>query len=543
MVRTALGAALAMCLASACSQDHESSSIGDPVEGGGESDNGLVQGGRLHQAPLAASLGAAADHGLLLAAVERDLIDQVGPLDPEQFAVRRDTTSATPAGGTLRHIDLVQTASGVPVHGTYLQLTLREVGGTPRVVGSTFRLYRGAEVDPIATVDENEAAGLSRQSLSAAASSEIVSQERQVRDMGGVLELVWATALRGTHQRSLVIASGARAGQVTNVDERVFSSGTVSGFFVTGGAPGAAGVVTQAGLANLNVSSATASTTTDAAGAYTLDVPETDTIQTSLNGRASDVFTEAGAPLTASGAAGPVLDLVLGSEAGGEAELAQATAYVFVDATRNFVEANGVPTEDLGGPLTTNTNIASTCNAFYSPFERSINFFQSGGGCNNSATDSITAHEYGHFVDDSEGGILDGGLSEGWGDALSCYLLGVPEVGFDLFPGEAIRSCENDYVFPPDGNDGVHNLGQAWAGFAWLVRVGLIAKLGDVDGEALARALVMPSLNSNAADIPGAVREVFLRDDDDGDLSNGTPNSDVLLPAAQQHGLDFVVQQ
>ncbi len=543
MVRTALGTALAMCLAAACSQDHESTSIGDPVGSGGESDNGLVQGGRLHQAPLAASLGDTADHGLLLAAVEKDLIDQVGPLDPEQFAVRRDSKTATLAGGSLRHIDLVQTAGGVPVHGTYLQLTVREDSGTPRVVGSTFRLYRGAEVDGTATVDKDEAAGLSRQSLSLAASAEIASQEMQVRDMDGVLELTWATALRGSHSRSIVIASGARAGQTTNVDERVFSSGTVSGFFVTGGAPGAAGVVTQAGLANVNVSSATASTATDAAGAYTLDVPETDTIQTSLNGRASDVFTEAGTPLTASGAAGPVLDLVLGSEAGGEAELAQATAYVFVNATRSFVEANGVPTEDLGDPLTTNTNIASTCNAFYSPFDRSINFFASGGGCNNSATDSVTAHEYGHFVDDAEGGIQDGGLSEGWGDVLSCYLLGVPEVGFDLFPGEAIRSCENDYQFPPDGNDEVHNLGQAWAGFTWLVRVGLIAKLGDVNGEALARALVMPSLTSNAADIPGAVREVFLRDDDDGDLSNGTPNSDVLLPAAQAHALDFVVQQ
>ena len=295
----------------------------------------------------------------------------------------------------------MQTAGGVPVHGTYLQLTVREDRGTPRVVGSTFRLYRGAEVDGTATVDKDEAAGLSRQSLSLAASTEIVSQEMQVRDMDGVLELTWATALRGSHSRSIVIASGARAGQTTNVDERVFSSGTVSGFFVTGGAPGAAGVVTQAALANVSVSSATASTATDAAGAYTLDVPETDTIQASLNGRASDVFTEAGTPLTASGAAGPVLDLVLGSEAGGEAELAQATAYVFVDATRNFVEANGVPTEDLGEPLTTNTNIASTCNAFYSPFDRSINFFASGGGCNNSATDSVTAHEYGHFVDDA----------------------------------------------------------------------------------------------------------------------------------------------
>jgi hypothetical protein len=118
----------------------------------------------------------------------------------------------------------------------------------------------------------------------------------------------------------------------------------------------------------------------------------------------------------------------------------------------------------------------------------------------------------------------------------------VLDLGFDLLPGEAIRSCENDYVFPPGGNDEVHNLGQAWAGFTWLVRENLIAKLGDVDGEALARALVLPSLPFNAADIPGAVREVFLRDDDDGDLTNGTPNSDALLPAAQAHGLDFAAQ-
>ncbi|HWM86529.1 MAG TPA: hypothetical protein VNO33_11845, partial [Kofleriaceae bacterium] len=298
---------------------------------------------------------------------------------------------------------------------------------------------------------------------------------------------------------------------------------------------------TQAGLASVDVGSPTAATATDAAGNYALDVPETDTISAAVSGRAASVGTDSGTPLTASGAAGPVLDLVLGSAASGEAELAQVTAYVFADATRSFVEANGVPTDALGGALTTNTNIGSTCNAFYSPFERSINFFQAGGGCNNSATDSITAHEFGHFVDDTLGGIQDGGLSEGWGDLLSCYLLGVPGVGFDLFPGEALRSCENDYVFPPGGNDEVHNLGQAWAGFAWQVRVGLIAKLGEVDGEALARALVLPSLPSNAADIPGAVLEVFLRDDDDGDPNNGTLNSDVLLPAAQRHGLDFVV--
>jgi hypothetical protein len=539
MVRTALGAALAMCLASACSQDHESTSTEDPVAGGEESPSGLVRGGQPHQAQLSATLGVTADHAMLLAAIEPDLVDELGALDPDQFAVRSDKSTATLTGTGLRHVDLVQTAGGVPIHGTYLQLTVRG----DKVVGSSFRVYRGAEVDTNATLDTEQAAGLARQSMSLGADTEVIDQEQQVRDLDGTLELVWATALRGTHERSLVIASGPRAGEVENVDERVFTTGTVTGFFVTGGAPGANGVVTQGALANLDVAAQSAATQTDAAGAYTLDVPETETIQAGLTGRGAAVGTDSGAPLVASGAAGPTLDLVLGSEASAEGDLAQVTAYVFANATRNFVEANGVPTEDLGGPLTTNTNIASTCNAFYSPFERSINFFQSGGGCNNSATDSITAHEFGHFVDDSEGGIIDGGLSEGWGDLLSCFLLGVPEVGFDLFPGEALRSCENDYVFPPGGNDEVHNLGQAWAGFAWLSRQGLIAKLGDVEGEALARALVLPSLPSNAADIPAAVLEVFLRDDDDGDLSNGTPNSDVLLPAAQHHGVDFVLSQ
>ncbi|HKE17182.1 MAG TPA: hypothetical protein VKB80_20050 [Kofleriaceae bacterium] len=543
MVRTALGAALALCLAAACSQDSDSTSLGDPVEGGGETGNGLVSGGQLHKAPLAASLGATADPALLLAAVERDLVDQTGPLDPEQFVVRTESTSTTASGAALRHVDFQQTVGGVPVHGTHLQLTVRD-GSPPMVLSSSFRLYRGADVDTTASVDGDKAAGMARQSLSTAASAEVVDQQLEVRDMDGTLELVWATAVRGSHDRSMVIASGPRAGQVTNVDERVYeTTGNVSGFVVTGGAPGALGVVTQAALANLTVSSgAGATASTDAAGNYVLDATDGDTVTANLNGTAASVGTDVGEPLSASGTAAATLDLVLGSEASGEAELAQATAYVFADVERSFAEANGIDPADLGEPLTINTNIADVCNAFFSPFDRSLNFFASGGGCNNSATDSITFHEHGHFIDDAEGGIQDGGLSEGWGDTLSCFILGTPDVGFDLLPGEAIRSCDNDYQFPPGGNDEVHNLGQAWAGFTFLVREGLIAKLGDVDGDALARALVIPSLPSNAADIPTAVREVFLRDDDDGDLSNGTPNSDVLLPAAQAHALDFVVQ-
>jgi hypothetical protein len=143
MVRTALRAVLALCLASACSQD-DSASLGDPVRGergGGADGFELVRGGRVHQAELAASLGPSADPALLLAAVEKDLTGELGALDPADFSVRRDTSSARPAGGSLRHVDLVQTADGVPIHGTYLQLTVAEDAGGARLVGSSYRVY------------------------------------------------------------------------------------------------------------------------------------------------------------------------------------------------------------------------------------------------------------------------------------------------------------------------------------------------------------------------------------------------------------------
>src|SRR4029077_9471064 len=75
----------------------------------------------------------------------------------------------------------------------------------------------------------------------------------------------------------------------------------------------------------------------------------------------------------------------------------------------------------------------------------------------------------------------------------------------------------------------------------WDVRTNLIATLGPDQGDALARALLLPSFQSNAPDIPTAVREVFLRDDDDGDLSNLTPHWDALFAAATHHGLVFAI--
>ncbi len=187
-------------------------------------------------------------------------------------------------------------------------------------------------------------------------------------------------------------------------------------------------------------------------------------------------------------------------------------------------------------------NINSTCNAFYTG--NSINFYNAGGGCNMTAFSSVVYHEWGHGADDAFGGISQtDGLSEGWGDILSIYRLGDPIVGRDFTTsGGIVRNANNTTQYPAGGNwggAGVHTQGQSWMGFAWTVRNNLIASLGQQAGIATAEQIVVGTLPADATNQPDAVREVFILDDDDGNLANGVPHYSELSAAAQSRSLPF----
>jgi hypothetical protein len=504
-----------------------------------------IRGGRLHDTALpGVSDAGLMDAAPLITAVQADLRGRLGALRSGDFIELDRSVTRAGGGARLAHVTLRQSVDGIPVEETYLHVAVRYGGtGGTKIVNSSYRLFENVQVDTRPAVPHDRALRLARQSLRLPAGAAPSEDELVLRQLDGRLQLAWKLAFPDAHERAFVIASGPERGRVHRIDARIFeTTGTVSGAFVHGGAPGGLGTVVDGPLPHIDIHGVSASTQADAAGAYAIEVPDGEELTVGLTGRAALVATFAGAPLGVAGFAsdGGVTDLHL--EASDEAALAQVTAYYFTDGVRSFLEANGVDSAVLGAPLQTNTNLNDVCNAFYSPAGRSINFFRSGGGCNNSATDSIVAHEYGHFVDHMLGGITNGGLSEGWGDLISCLYLGIPEVGFDLLPGAALRSCDNTYQYPPGGLDGVHNLGQAWAGFGWDVRQGLIAQLGEAAGEALARELLLPALVSNAPDIPSAVRETFLRDDDDGDLDNQTPHWDVLYQAALNHSLTFAIE-
>ncbi len=507
-----------------------------------------VRGGQLHQNGVASLTGARPmEAASLLPSVRPELQHALGTLAGDAFSLvdTRKVRSAARTGGELTHVGYRQQVNGVPIHGTYLNLTLRENGaGGARLVASSFHLYQQPRVETTPAFSRERAIGLARSGLRTSNTAAVVRSELQIRYLDGALQLVYDVGVRGKAERAIVIGSGPRAGAVVVVDDRVYeTTGHVPGAYTSGGAPGKNGTVVTGGIPNVTVAGGGASSTTDAAGNYASSAADGTTLTATPAGRAATIFNTAGPTLSASGAAANGLELALGNAGSPEAVLAQVTAYKFVDETRSFLEANGVDPAELGASLPTNVNINDVCNAFYSPAEGTINFYASGGGCNNSAIDTVIAHEYGHFVDDHFGGIFDGGLSEGWGDLLACFVFKNPDIGKGIDDsGSLIRTCDNTYVYPPGGNDEVHNLGQAWAGFGWHTRQNLIAQLGEAEGDAVARALIIPSFATNTADIPASVREAFLRDDDDGDLTNQTPHWDALYAAALLHGLTFAIE-
>ncbi|MCU0866979.1 MAG: hypothetical protein MUC36_24600 [Planctomycetes bacterium] len=183
-------------------------------------------------------------------------------------------------------------------------------------------------------------------------------------------------------------------------------------------------------------------------------------------------------------------------------------------------------------------NIASTCNAFYTG--NSMSFYSAGGSCNNTAFSTVVAHEWGHGLDDRYGGISQtNGLSEGWGDICGCYQADSPILGSGFSTaGVGIRDGNNTRQYPTGG--GVHAQGESWMGFAWKLRERLATTLGNRPAAiALTEDIVVSTIAADATNQADAVREVFIADDNDGNLANGTPNSADLIWACNQHSLPY----
>ena len=135
------------------------------------------------------------------------------------------------------------------------------------------------------------------------------------------------------------------------------------------------------------------------------------------------------------------IDLNFGASS--ETDLAQTSGFYWTSYVHEFAKSVLGPTALASLPV--NVNINATCNADWNG--SSINFFRSGGGCPNTAYSDVILHEFGHGIDAANGGILDGGYSEGFGDSVA--VLGTRQfcAGRDFFgPGTSPAGRERGHT-------------------------------------------------------------------------------------------------
>lgn len=189
-----------------------------------------------------------------------------------------------------------------------------------------------------------------------------------------------------------------------------------------------------------------------------------------------------------------------------------------------------------------NTNINTTCNAFYSPLT-SINFYRSGGGCANTAFGDVVHHEYGHHVVQT-GGSGQGAYGEGMGDCMGVIITDQPAlgIGFQNNCSTGIRNANNNCNYQPTGcsscGSAIHTCGQLISGCVWNTRNELaITNPGtyrDIIGSLTINSV---PLHTGTSITPQITIDFLTLDDNDANLNNGTPHYNEIAAGFGSHNM------
>ncbi|MCH8822992.1 MAG: hypothetical protein IH984_05725 [Planctomycetes bacterium] len=263
------------------------------------------------------------------------------------------------------------------------------------------------------------------------------------------------------------------------------------------------------------------------------------TVESRVWGQWFRVFNEAGADTVLSQNVlppGPA-DFVHNQSNSNEFIRAETNGYVQANIVRDFaLLANpSYPVIANQTAFPVNVNLNSTCNAFYD--FSSINFYRAGGGCANTAFSSVVHHEYGHHLV-AVGGSGQGMYGEGLGDVLGVLISDQPllGVGFQSCAG-GIRNADNSLQYPCSG--AIHFCGQLLSGCVWETRNELIVTEPDNYREILGFLAVNSILVHNGSGItPQITIDWLTLDDDDDDISNGTPHYNEIAIGFGEHSMD-----
>ena len=223
---------------------------------------------------------------------------------------------------------------------------------------------------------------------------------------------------------------------------------------------------------------------------------------------------------------------------------AQLTAFIHAGIAKSYAKANLNPNlAYLDRTISVSVNETGNCNAYSTGDD--IHFYRSSAQCENTARlADVVYHEFGHSLHAQsiiEGvGDFDGALSEGVSDYLAATITNDHGMGRGFFrSNEALRDIDpvgGEKIWPDDTTGQVHNDGEIIGGTLWDLRKAMISAHGAGPGVTKADDLYY-AIIQRASDIPSSYVEALAADDDDGNLSNGTPNHCIINTVFAAHGL------
>ncbi|MDP6908918.1 MAG: T9SS type A sorting domain-containing protein, partial [Flavobacteriales bacterium] len=269
-----------------------------------------------------------------------------------------------------------------------------------------------------------------------------------------------------------------------------------------------------------------------------------------LRGLWSEVFTNGTTPSM-------TVSLTNGANAvdfGNNANSRESSAFYHVNIVHDYMKSFFPSFTSMDNALTTNVDVAGTCNAFYNG--SSINFYQSGAGCNSFALiGDVVYHEYGHGINDkyyqSQGAFwLNGAMGEGYADIWALGITESPILGLgnsQSLPNDVIRRYDIDpKIYPQDLIGEVHADGEIIAGAWWDLgqNFGDIQQMVDLFSDTY--DAVITGLDGNEGEVFVDILVEALQVDDapgnggDNDITNGTPNDLDIINAFDAHGITLL---
>lgn len=228
-----------------------------------------------------------------------------------------------------------------------------------------------------------------------------------------------------------------------------------------------------------------------------------------------------------------------------QANVAQVNAFIHTTLTHDYIKDRAPSFTGLDIVIPANTGVSGSCNAFFTTSGGpSINFYNSGGSCNNTSFSTVIAHEYGHFIVNRLG-LSQNAFGEGFGDvmAIMMYDTGIVGQGFQT-SGGAVRNPGAANQQYPCTAGAIHNCGQILGGTWYELTELFQSHYGTATGLSNAQNLnvgwaMITVGGSGTFDSahPATAIEVLTIDDTNGNLNDGTPNYSRICNAFGQHGI------